>query len=496
MNNQINPQRAADIDLKEVIWKLLSQWKAVILVSVAMAVLICGAKYVLDSKSYSKAEEAMKNAESQADLSVDEKIEKQLEQLPSEERDALRVIIQQKKLLAREQEYLDNSILMNLDPTNRRSVTIKYYVKGSDGVDMQVLTDSFNTYISKKSFISKVGNVISPGTKQEYIYELISGWAGTLADSNVRSTLYSIRFILPEDVDADELIEIADEEIKKISKDLNKKIGSHTIEKINTEETHTLAYDTVDRSITMNYAINNLNSSILNASSLLSEDQNLVLDAVFAVMNNADAAAEDTESSDSAEKPSNAPAWNLKYAALGFVFGAMMYACIYFALLILKGGIGSASSLKNYTRKKLFGEVYYDSESDGIKRIMHSKAVDKRHYRGKDDMAVQISKISGSIDAVCKHLGSEELTLIDMTGSDSEREKEIIDTVINEINGKELDIDLVRNGEDLDENQLLDIKNAVLAVSSETKAKTIGAAITQLNDYDINTLGSMYIAEK
>ena len=47
----------SEINVKEIFWRFFEQWKAVLLFSVAIALLTTGVKYYLDLKDYARSED-------------------------------------------------------------------------------------------------------------------------------------------------------------------------------------------------------------------------------------------------------------------------------------------------------------------------------------------------------------------------------------------------------------------------------------------------------
>ena len=500
MNETKYMQQLVELDIKEAIWKLLSQWKALLLTAVIVALLMGAAAYIKDTRAYESAVEAAKQAEAEQSVSADERLENALSSVTAEDRSVIEQILRQKRLINEEKEYLDNSIWINTDPMNQRDLKLEYYITINDEADMQALVDAYNACLLQEEYADKLKSVIDADAKTEYIYELYGGHSGAIADSDVSSTLYVVEIILPEDVDADEIISITDNEMKSLCGKLSSKITPHTIKLISTEENHIISNNVLDRRINIAYTINNLSGSITNATNALSQDQRFVLEKALKAMDSADAISGDLADDSSEAAASTAadvipgPSWSIKHTFIGFIVGAFLYVGAFVAFLILKGCINSAKSLQSFTRKRLVGEIYYDSEPSGFSKLMHSKLVNKYHYRRKSDPDTQIGKTMDSISALCEHSGEGSLTMLDLTAK-KEKVHNILTSMMAEAGKKGLDAAVVEADGELDEKELLGIKNAVLAVSADTKAAAIGKIMSICNDYDISPLGNVYISE-
>ena len=131
MNNSAYKQPEMVINLREIIWDLLERWKAVFMVAILMAVLVAGAKYAKDVNGYNVAQ-AEKEAKAHSAASVEEQIEDVLNALPEDERSTVMTIVNQNNWIEDQKEYINNSILLNSDPTNQRTLCLEYYINAGE----------------------------------------------------------------------------------------------------------------------------------------------------------------------------------------------------------------------------------------------------------------------------------------------------------------------------------------------------------------------------
>ena len=114
--------------------------------------------------------------------SASENIEKYNEAIA--EYDSLIADVQQtidtsQKQVDSQQKYCDESILMQIDPTSVKTVSVKYKVVGENAVNTQAaVLNTLNTYISSSEFtekLSEVQNDISSEYVAELVYSTVSG---------------------------------------------------------------------------------------------------------------------------------------------------------------------------------------------------------------------------------------------------------------------------------------------------------------------------------
>ena len=489
MNSIYNSSQEYEIDLIEFFWKLLMQWKAVLIVCIAMAVLVPGVKYLKDSKAYDASLAEKAKAEEDASLPVEERISKILETLPEDEASTVQYILEMQDQIALQKYYLSNSILLNSDPTSLRVLSIKYYLQKENVPDIQTLIDAYGTCLHRMKVISDLREIISPGVPSEFIYELVSTSGGSVADDTVSSTLFTVSIILPKDIEAEGVINTVDSYISSTKEELSSTLGKHSIKKVNVEDYRNYSVTASDRRTNISYAINNLNNNINNIKNTLTDEQKAALNTINAIQD-AETAAEEG-SSVSADNVAS-PSLNKKYAVIGFILGAFLYACIYLILIVFKKTVYSASSAQSYAKARLLGELYSLGSHSGIEKLFFSKNVAKKRYKEKLDIETKSEEAADTIGAVCSHHGIDRLTLL--ASGISKESKDALETMAKKCdgNGRNIKIDVV-DADKITEKKLSDIGNAVFALSNQTKASNVYNLTGLCAGYDIAPLGVLYM---
>lgn len=494
MNSYYSPSQEYEIDIHDFFWKLLMQWKAVLIVCLVMAFLVPGAKFLKDSRDYESTLAEQAEAEEEASLPMEERINAILDMLPAEDVSAVRFVVQQQDLIALQQDYFNNSILLNIDPTSQRNLNIKYYLQRGEVSDMQALVDAYSTCVRRTKVIQSFREVISPESSLQFIYELISSYGGSIADSEVGSTLFTINIVLPDNVDADAVVKTADKAISNIYNELASAMGNHSIARVNTEDYRFYSTTTADRRSSVSLAVNNLYNSINAAKGRFTDKQLEALEAITEIKNVDLIEKSSSKGGEgvSAEDEIKEPTFNKKYSLIGFVFGAFLYAIVYLLFVILRKTVSSASVAQNYTGTRLLGELYALGNHKGIGRILSSSSVAKRRYKRKLNINAQSEIIASTIDAVCSHHNADSITLL--TSGIPEDLEDVIDIMIKTCRKDDCNIQLdVLNTKEIDEKKLSGIRNVIYAVSNETKIDSVGKLVELCGDYDISPLGTLYM---
>ena len=498
MNNQIYQQPEMEIDLKYIIWKLLSQWKAVLLVALLAAALLCGLKHSKDVKAYNEKMAAQNENAKKAEMSLEDRIAEVMDVLPAEDRGSVTYMIEQKEMANDYKEYMGESILFNTNPASQRTLMVTCDINAENPGDLPAVLYSCQSYIRGDSFAEAIKAAIDPDKENCYISELVQqeSMEQPALNNETGRGAFKFKIVLPEDIDAEPVITAATESLKAFHASVQAKYPG-SIAVAEAQEAHIFDGTNADRKQNTLYVVNNLNNNIKTADTTLSAEQRAAVEAIMAIKSENAAekmAAGGTENEPSNENAAAAPGWSKKYAVLGFLIGVIIYAFAYLFLLIVKGRAGSASSVENYTGARLLGEVYYERKKSGLlSMISHSKFVDKFHFRGKTDAVKQIDRMASSIEAVCAHADSDSLTILNLINDDVLSDS-LMNSLKDAISNKGLSLNIVDIKEEVDEKGISQAGDSVIAVDDSTKINTISKVNNLCRDYGISKKGTIYTA--
>ena len=162
MDNYYDPAKEIEIDLIDLMWKLLMQWKAILIVCIAMGLIVPGIKLAKDQAEYRSALAEKAAAEEQASKPTGERIEAALELLPAGDRQAVMLVVQQQEFADKQQDYLEKSILLSEDPSNQRTLTLNYLLKSDSDTNMKALVDAYDAGRRNEDVMGRLGVVIDP----------------------------------------------------------------------------------------------------------------------------------------------------------------------------------------------------------------------------------------------------------------------------------------------------------------------------------------------
>ena len=258
----------------------------------------------------------------------------------------------------------------------------------------------------------------------------------------------SVSIVLTEDAPAEEITKVADAAISEHANMLSRKITPHTISLVGEGEIRQYNKQAVETKTSTIRVINELKNTINVSKQALSDEQMETLTQLEDLRRSA--ANEEyltDEKSDGIDADNSKPGWSKRIAVKWFVFGEILYAFIYLAILILRNGIICSKDAENYTQTRLISAI---CEREGISRISIINTADREW----GDIIIRLKEIAGTA-------GVE----------------------LNEINA---------NG-DIDEQELLLVKEIVYISARGSKIKDIIRAVTLCNEYNIRPLGCIYL---
>lgn len=490
MNNNLYKKPEMEINLKEVIWDLLEQWKAILITALMVAVLVCGAKYAKDARAIETAAQSKAEAEKQANIPTEERIAAVLDGMSEEDATAVTNMATQYEWLDSQKAYLKNSILMNTDPTQQRVLKFVYYISGTEQ-NAAPITRAYSSYVGSRDFVAELKKIIAPNSDDKYVGELIQTYSGNAnSEDELFPNVLNIRIIMLDNTDADAVSHLVSKELSEQTKQLSDRFAAHKLQQILLEEATIYNYDGVNKKTNTINGINSLQNAIKTAEGNLSEEQKTAANTIYAILKESEDAesAEVNDNSSVREKDdksteASSARISKKYALLGFILGVMAYAFIYLVALILKGQVNYASDVENYTGARLLGEVYYFNEHKGIEKLTKSKLVEDIRYKGMKDEKEQIKKTVDTIAAVCKHAEVKDLAVLNLGDN--------ICDITEDIEKKGIKTKKY-NFKDYKEEDLLDTKSMLLQIGDRTKLVDVIRAISLCDEYNVKVIGSTF----
>lgn len=503
MDSQLytNNEPETEINLLDMLWDLLGQWKAIAIVAIVMALAVPGLKLWRDNRSYQASLANTETQTQQMDLPTNEVIEQTLEGLSKDDRTAIELVVKQSQHAATESKYLGESILMSTDPTHQRTLTLSYLINSNDGVSASALTNAYAAQLHQDELLHNLGTLIDPNAELGYIDELVTAQYDLVQDSSITQNPLTIRVVLPEEADAKAVGNAIDAYLNAVCDNLRVQVGEHTLQ--TTSRTEQYLYNEVARSrrAALISDVNNTRSSIKTNVAALSADQK---SAYTSIANHLDAQqSNDEKTSDSvtnnekvnAAAPTNAPkppSLSVKFALAGFVLGIVLYAIAYVTLVVVRSQIGSEQVLVGCTGSRLLGSVYYPEQHSGLSALFHSSLVDNHRFGSKGSVDIQMRKAASAIEAVCEHTQAANVHVLCVEGT-QEIDIKTANDLVSMLASHGFDAHLLNADTHMDEMELLPVQKAIFLASAKAKSADAWRTTMLCHEYDIVSLGCVFV---
>ncbi len=441
-----------ELNLADILWKFLMQWRPVLLFSILVALAVSGLKYYKDAKAYNSAVQATTEQKTKKTSYSEKDIEKLQDKLSDTELNAVETAVFNQRKILTDQKYLDSSILMQIDSQNKHVVYIDYYISGAKPKFSELLCRSFSSRFYDRDILKKISKTmnedIDSDDLQKVMGELIDvNYTGTTqSDSMAKGNGYqvttevypviTVSVVLPSDTDSAAVVKAVNSSMKSISKDLNRTVGKHQLNFLESYDKYTVDNDLKDKQNNVKNEILTSQSSNATAIDSFTDDQKSLYDAEILNLkdemgidatetkNSSDkgltsdsstsekestsassesdttsakesgsdtnsksdtasgdksgstSASDDSLTSLSAEKPS----FSKKYCAVGFIAGLFIYIVCYILLIVLRHRVSSGDDIADVTGIRKFGE-YHAYIKTGFARFIWSKRVFEFYYR-------------------------------------------------------------------------------------------------------------------
>lgn len=539
-----NRFREQEINLKDFFWRLLEQWKLILIVALIFAIVLPSAMSVISAKNPSADELAKEEerlaAEEEARAKAEEEAQKKAEEEAAIEAAKPKPMSQDMYLnissaLAQYTDYVsqkalfDRGALMNVSEDKCNYVVCTYAFSG-ENLNMGLLksaysdmryNDAFNNMLIKQLSQLNVTDsyalydIMTLSTDTGYI--VVSTYLPkTVPAGDWRRTLTSAINAYKASVKAT----VGEHEVTPFSIDV-RSIDTIALERskndreanlINVQNAYQGAYNGLDD--ISKGAIDEIISSVgdsyrlsdyLPALDKKREDMAAEAAAAEAAMpapaeevdaaeaDGADEAlAEGAASAADTEEEAEKGGFSIAYAVLSFIIGVILYAALYLVIFIFRRLVRSENDLFVATGVRNFGGLYEYPYSGVLAKFLHDKKVFERRVRARRT----IEQLDADIASKLEHIKACSLTLIPI-GKLSDNAQKLAKDQIKDLSKKKIDASLYAvEGEaaKVSDHDLSGMENVILVLLGDvTGWKDLGDLYGRLSEYDVNIIGSEFI---
>ncbi len=334
---QMNRER--EIDLIALMWEIIYHWRALFICAVAGAIGLAGLKYVSDARAYKNAQNPQTSTVTMEENS-----------LSDEELQAVENALGLKKQIKQKEDYLAESVYMNLDAYKVNRVSVLFYATPEDAESFKDETLSFvsgnfvNAYMAYLSNGGLVSRLRKAAGKDMDVTEL----SELVRTTRMEGSQFMVNVYAEDEAKAEEMADKMVQLVNEYHKTVEEKIGRHELSVL--ERCSYISYDSgmAASQNEQREGLKNMRASLQTMTTAFTAEQTELYNGVM---------AEEMDIEQEAVREASPASVSKKYLVLGFLAGGFL-VCMWIAgAFILSSRIYRVEELQNIYGLRIFGMV-------------------------------------------------------------------------------------------------------------------------------------------
>lgn len=420
-------EEEVQIDLMTLMHYILRKWRSIIVVMLIVAV---AANLYSVKKSMSEAAAVSTTEE----VDIEKQIENAKEELTADELEQVERVYSMyeynSQLYQENKEYLEKSVLMQLNPNEIPTVMLNYQFK-KDQADEE-LSNIFTMYenaLLDEDTCTAIIQVFGEEYANTSVRELISVTDtenGQNSDiiklqKDKNSGILSIQIYASSEEQCEQVAEIVKTRVVEYTEQLQQIFGNYTVNAIS--EQYYISSDSnlnMQKSDVVN-VVNEVCTVIKNITSGLSEKQIGYFNLLAKDCEDQTIAKEDTQ--ETANMTANVQYISMKYVLIGLLAGMFLAVCWYAVIYIMTQTVKDVDEMKIITNLPVFGTVLRSNENG--KRNIVDRWIDSWfvHDKKSENNELLLTRISHEV-AMLAGQKDKKCLLIACSGNDQNVKKQ------------------------------------------------------------------------
>lgn len=498
--NDYSMAEEQEIDLLDFIKNMLEQWRGWLLAGIICMILIPSLKYVKDMRagvSVGTTSGAVATSSSSMESIV----------ASTNPGVALNYYVTWQQL----KDSYNESLIMHLDATDIRKLTLKYFIKSSEG-GTDYIASFYSGLTSDEEFIALLADSLGvEDSEMGYISDLVSVSAsGSMMNEGGNLT---VSVILPAGADEDSVKKAVSDYLNSLSSKIGNTIGEHSVSLISSGVIASFDEEIVKLQGNAVSIISSWKNSFLTVYKTLSDSEKKEVDGVIDTLAagemsyqdikemypaQTDVELEDTSSSDVqettpvAEQVATAhPAFSKKYAIIGFVIGVFLYVGCAFAILIFIRRFRNGEEAADALQLRSYGDIY-EYPYHGFLAFIH----DKKIYAWRHKKTSSAEDVAKAISAKAKFGSTDKITCL-VLGNAGKAGSAKIEEVIKQVSSSGIQIESKKapaGVASLSEDEIGKFSPVLLTlVSGQTRPAQAVELLIRLKEYNVPVFGMNFI---
>lgn len=420
-----------ETDLAELLASLCGQWKRI-----AFCALVSAA--VLGGYGWNKGrEEPDSGVQSTEEIELTEEEEQSVA-------DTLQLAVETRQL----EEYLDHSVLMQLDPYHKARYIMLYSVDLADRHEMPKITESYLNFILNGGAADRLKE--SWKLDKNYLAEVVSAYQKTYASplqvtvdsqadgSQTSESLFYVEITGRDIGESEKMARDLQNVLKDYSAEVKKKAGSHRIELVSSTGNITADSGLQSLQHDRKTALSSNRTNLKAATDAFSRQQKSAYKEAWKQIYEDDQEEAGTDTpdetlSDEAVPDEIAGAF-LKYVLLGLLGGGFAYCCVFACGYILNDAVRSTGELKRLYTFPVYGGILLQAEKSSKVRLR----VNQDAYGSSEEQVANRIRLSCMKQGISKLCGACDFPL-------SAPEKECLENMAGQLKESEIEMTVAEN---------------------------------------------------
>lgn len=420
-------EEEVQIDLMTLLHYILRKWRSIIVVMLIVAV---AANLYSVKKSMSEAAAVSTTEE----VDIEKQIENAKEELTADELEQVERVYSMyeynSQLYQESKEYLEKSVLMQLNPNEIPTVMLNYQFK-KDQADEE-LSNIFTMY-ENALLDEDTCTAIIQVFGEEYANTSVRKLISVTDTENVQnkdiiklqddknSGILSIQIYACSEEQCEQVAEIVKKRVLEYTEQLQQIFGNYTVNAIS--EQYYISSDS-DLNVQKSDAVNAVNvtyTTMTNISAGLSEKQMTYYNLLAKYCEDQTIVKEDTQ--ETANMTTNVQYISIKYILIGLLAGMFLAVCWYAVIYIMTQTVKDVDEVKIITNLPVFGTVLRSNENG--KRNIVDRWIDSwfAHDKKSENNELLLTRISHEV-AMLAGQKDKKCLLIACSGSDQNVKKQ------------------------------------------------------------------------
>ena len=457
------------LDIKEFVWRLLEQWKAIVLLAICVSALFLGLLHVHYSNNAAMEKQVQ---ESKQKISAEEIVDA----LPESERTAVTTayrLWQEREQLS---DYIQTAQIMKIDPSHANRLRASWAIDGLSN-DTNTLAMSYVVAMQSDDSVNVLRKASGIDIQDDSFNELLY----ITYPDKIEQEVVCVDLFLTEEMEAEDVQYELQQLLNSIHNQLSLEFGEHQIKNYKSEIAFVSDERLYDKQTKVFNNYNNFNNQITNLNNSFTSGQK----GAFVKLKEKDIEPEKEEQIRTAPK-----AVSLSNILIGLVLGGLVYVGLFLAYTVLSKRVNSTEILTG-SSVRFLGEWYDSSTTNNL--LMKDGFIWKRHHQKHLDEEAEIKKISNTIKSIC-HFREIDNVLLTITGKKTKNQEEFIERIINNIKASSINIKCLETNGSLDDSAFIDANGIVLVIiDSKTRIEDLHSVFECCNNYERPIVGSVYL---